>query len=570
MSGAGLDDLSLGRLAIKFAQDAPTAQQQLSQRGAPAGGYTAGYRQGGGGATTIPAQVGQAASAAFGPEAGAIISMLTMLGRGPLAAQGIDITKPYESEYGGTADDTREAHAVSQATMVPYQVEAGQSAGRLINGLDQMATKMFGPRAAGMASAVWNMIPGGDQGKGMFVSQIAQAVPEIGDMMSRMDPRLITDLTPLVDATYLRNGGRFNAQDFQQLHQTFVQMRDNGQLGNVPAQVSMHAVPFAIKHIGPQVSAGQIAGLSRMAHEAQQMGFGSTYGASLDILDSFGGLSDAAKNPGGTLQYLGQLKERFRAAGLDPAQVEEMSRLAKSKGIPVRTMIEGHVGSTEAAKLFRDNPMQQQAMVNAANDTYANLNNSDSLKALAVMSQKSPRWKSVIDKAIASGNGRSINQLASQAMRDPTNWRLMQSADTSSIAQALSNTPGASSEMIEGEAQRFAKNTNNLELGRLLANRKEMTRRLQKQDYSGLSARTVEALSAKGRFGGRLGASFLAAQAGKKPPGPMAPVAPTAPLSRIGLDYQAPATVQPPTGAPVVAPPPKMAPAPVEPNALGV
>lgn len=577
MEGLSPDNLSLGRLVRKLAQEQPVAQQYANQGIAPNSNYgSRDYRQGFEGTQNIPQLVQSGLSSLAGPEAGTIGMFLTMLMQGPLANRGIDVMQRFETQYGASPDAVRQAAAVMNEMRGPSMAEAGASVGRMASALDQGLSRVTGGAVNGFVQGLWNKIPGDDATKGMFVSQLAMSDPQIADTITKMDPKLVLDFTPLVDATYMRNGGHFNPQDFRQITQSFMQMRDNNQLGAVPAQVAINSVPFAIKHIGPQVNAAQISNLSQMAVQAQQNGLAPTYGQSLEMLDSFGGLSQAAKNPAGTMQYLSQLKQRIQSSGLDEREVPAMMQEAKNKGIPVRTLIEGRIGGAEAAKLFRDNPLEQQQVQSGALDSYANLGHADSVKALTVMSQRSPQWKATIDKAIASGNSAQLNQLAASGMRDPSNWRLMHVADTSDIMQQLSNSPGASSGLMIGEAQRFAHNTNNLQLGNLLNNKAEMTRRLTTKDYSGLSYQTVNALSQNGQFGGRLGASWLAANANTMHPS-TAPVAPIAPLPRIGVQYGEPAKVPQPTpgAAPVPGTPgqpvplPKLPTAPVEPNALG-
>jgi len=506
----------LGFLSIKVAQDSPS----LAEQGAvPSADRTYGPRNAAG-VTNVSGMASMAAGAVMGDDMGAITQSLMPLLRPFFDARGIDITKPYQLQYGQSANDAREMQQVQQAVIYPAMEHTGQRVHAMAGAVDDIMAKMGVPGFK--LQTLYDKIPGTFNGKnvnrdmivGQLVSTIAQADPKWSDMLQNLDNGLVLNWQPLINATYARNGGRFNAQDFTQLKSTFDQLHQGGHFRGIPAQAAIEAMPYAMQVAGPNATAQQITSLALVGKEIQQRGMAPTLGAGMEMATSMGNPGRVLSDPRGVLAQVEHSYQYAKRLGMDPQQFYGAVQAAKEKGMSPVALMEGMGAGTVAARGLNGGAetSQTRALSTAATEAYSGIGDADSMKALAALKEGNRGWSVKIDRMIANGDIRGLNRVTDQAMRTPSLWRAMQTTDPSSVIQRLGERPGMLSGVMQGELARHVRLTGNRELGALLANPQELTRRLAARDFSGLSDNTKRTLSVAGPNGGRFAATFLATQ----------------------------------------------------------
>ncbi len=501
----------LGFLTVKTAQDAasgatpnnPGFNTPEQQPGVMTGGQLA----------------ATAAGTLGGEDLGGVFQALIPVLQPYFAARGINLAKPYQIQYGGSADDARALSQIQQTVLVPSMISAGKSAIRSMGALGGVASKLTnGAIPPDLVQKIYAMIPG-DQNKdlilGQVMSTLAQSDPQLKSVMQTLDPGAVFDWNPLIKATYARNGGKFNPADFVQLKDTFEQMHAGGHFRGIPAQSAIEAVPYAMQVAGPNATSTQISNLALVGSEILARHMAPTLGAGMEMAAGLGNPQRVLSDPRGAMAEIEQLHQYVKQIpNMDPGQAYAAVQLARQKGLSPVALLESMGAGGQAARALTGGAETQQAkdIASGAADAYSRVGTSDSMKALAALKGTSPAWDRSIDRLISTGDIAGLNRVTDQAMRNPQLWRRMQSADTSELVQAIGERPGLLAGVMNGEVQRYARLTNNPELGSLVANPKEVARRLHQGDFSGLSDRTVAALMPNGPTGGRLAGALLASQ----------------------------------------------------------
>jgi len=412
---------------------------------------------------------------------------------------GVDLHQPYQIAYGANPADAREIARVTGQVMQRQFETTGASVQGLISTLDEQVEKNFGIE---LPLEEIRHLPAGAVGN--FVQQLSMFVPEIQTVLSTMDPRYISDLSPMVKATYVANNGEFDPNVFRNVVQDFQQSYNKGQFRGVPAQIAMHAVQYAKERGGPGAGMREAVNAAQSANAFVQAGLAPSFGEALTLVnevDPTGGLI----NPTRAIRYASQLNEMAKRGFVDRKHIFEAARVARQQGLPIRAAMTAVAGGGRARTMVRG-PRGSELAETAAS-TMARMGESDTMRLLAAAHQQSPRARGLIERALETGDNRLLDRVIQKAQQSP---RLMASkthVDPSYLINRMD--PNMMRGQVMSDVRRFAAQTGSRDLQRLVNRPEELQRRLRTHDFTGLDPQAVRYLSEGGPTGGRLGAAAM-------------------------------------------------------------
>jgi hypothetical protein len=412
---------------------------------------------------------------------------------------GIDMNQPFQYGYGGNPQAFAEQQAVSRMLM-QYQMQgSGQAASRIMEATSDVLRTYLGDKATGVTDWIASLDPGQ---LGMFMQQLSIFFPQIQSIMSRVDPSFISDFSPLVKSMYRETGGKFDPAVLKRNVDEFNAAYKSGAFGAVPAQIAVHSMDFAKENLGPRAATVNAANYARAADAFVKHGLANSFGEAMAMVEA-SAPGEAAFNPERAIAYASYLDGLARQGMVDRKMIQGAAQYAQqnntSMGAAVNAVlmasrVRSRVGGREGQR-YAD--MAAQAISGAAKST--------SMKLLAAAYEGDKKARTYIDRAIEQGDTAALNKLSRKLRNNPRAISRAQFADSDAFVNRLSmGAPGILDSFVRGEVQRAA--SGNKQLQSLLANKAELARRMKTRDFSGLSDKTVEALS---RGGGRLGAVAL-------------------------------------------------------------
>lgn len=412
---------------------------------------------------------------------------------------GLDLSEPYQIGYGGSLPAAREQLRVTQELMSQQAANRGQivkqfadiAAEKAFEFLNQVGLNVPEDFKENTKGWLKNLSP---QQAGMFVQQLGMVIPEVNTVMSRVDPSFISDFSPLVHATRLRSGGRFNEEVFRDTLERFNMAYQSGQFPGVPAQVAMNAMDYAIEAMGDQANTAHAANIAKVANDLVQRGLAPSFGAAMALagsIDQTGG----ALEPNKVRRYAAYLDQLATRGGIDKNHIYEAARYAQQKGTSIGAAMSAVGAGGRIRADIRGQAGEQLGDVAAA--TMAGLGSSDNMKLLAAVYETDPKGRRLIAEAIKEGDAKTLAGIAQRARFSSKFMSLRNSADSNELANMMAiNNPRMLEAMAVFNAQQSARG--NRELHQLLSNRKELVQRLRERDFTGLNPLTVRALKARG------------------------------------------------------------------------
>jgi len=497
---------------------APAAQAGMTDRPAPMG-YTPAHTQGASNVTTT-GQLGIGAIGSLfgeGP-AGLIASFMPMLG--PMLAQyGIDVSKPFAVGTGPSQQNYAERQKVmADVTQRQMRNSADQFkkvaqglAGFVGNIAGQMAhTPEDKAKVESMVQGVGNFIAKAPpQMVGIFVNQMAQQSPEFRDIISATVPGFIFDYSPLIDATYQQNGGRWSTEAFNENVENMESSyeRDFKPAGFSSAQDILYSSQVANELTGAKgFNPLATRNVMQSAQAFRDAGMAHSFGDALTLTRSIA--PQAASNPGAAVRQARWIDAQAKQHGLRPDEYAKAAEFARQRGIAVpAAMAALNYGRRLESQVTQGG--LTPGLGGAAADTLNSMGTSRSMKILQAAVNSG---KITADGAQGmmghAGNPKAFAARVEGLLRDPTVAQTWQKADPSALLGQMD--PASVNRVNAAEAvTRWGSQRGNSRLQKLLAD-PSRSAMLAKGVYKGLSPSEINAVQS--RAGQR---SLAAALAGK-------------------------------------------------------
>jgi len=390
-----------------------------------------------------------------------------------------------------------------------------------------------GEQLSGVAPKLANVLrntakSGNADAVGSVLQYIIPSFPELGTILSRIDPSFISDFSPLVQATYQANGGEFDETIFNRMHSQFQKTYASGAFGNVPAQVAMHATAFASQQGVPE---GQLSSastnLAQAADSIVNAGLAPDFGAALQLAHSLGG-REVVLDPNRVQQRVAQLDNLARRNGISRDQMVAAGQLAAKEGLDPGSVMES---VAMGARVSQSLGAQGAA---AATDALASFQQQHRPRVLEAARRTNAQFRAQIDRALAAGNEQALDAVYRAARSNPA---VVEMAQDPSLGAAFVGHAGQKgmgvNQLIRGEMRDAVRG--NAEAQKLMANPQELTRRARTNDWTGLTPETQRLFTSKGNT---FAATALAvnpsqAERGRRP----GMVAKPEPVTRLGLPY---------------------------------
>lgn len=474
------------------------AQHQRLQHGQRASDFAYGPPEAPGFVTGQQAVVG-GAQGLLGPLGAMATGFLMPYIQAAAGKAGVDLQEPYQIAYGANPEDAREIARVTGQVMQRQFETTGATVQDVVSAADRQIQEHFG---VDLPLEKIRQFPAGAVGN--FVQQLSMFFPEIQTILSASDPRFISDLSPMVKATYAANNGEFDPNVFRNIIQDFQQTYNKGNFRGVPAQIAMHAVQYAKERGGPGAGMREAVNAAQSANAFVQSGLAPSFGEALTLInevDPSGGL----KNPTRAIRYASQLNEMAKRGFVDRKHIYEAARVAKQQGLPIRAAMTAVAGGGRARTMVRG-PRGSEIAETAAS-TMARMGESDTMKLLAAAHQQSPKARGLIERALETGDNRLLDRVIQQAQQSPRLMASKNQVDASYLINRMD--PNMLRGQVMSDVRRFAAQTGSRDLQRIIARPEELQRRLRTRDFTGLDPQAVRYLSEGGPTGGRLGAAAM-------------------------------------------------------------
>lgn len=457
---------------------------------------------------------------------------------------GVDLTKPLQYAYGGDPDAFVEQQRAVESAMQAQMQNQGETASKVLGGALEFMKDKWGVNTAPVKQILSNMPPAQ---VGMFMQSLSGAFPQINTLMSRLDPGFISDFSPIVKATRLRNNNKFDPKVFNQTLGDFQRSFQRGEFEGVPAQVAMNAMTYAIENYGGSATPEMAANVAQAADAYVRSGLAPSFGEAITLVEAIDPQGKTAIDPSKAIGYANYLDNLAEQGFVNKEHIYQAAQYARQKGIsPITAM----TGVAQGGRVKRQLGGGGDAYADAAADTMARAGQSDNIKLLAAMHQAGSRGqRNAIENAMKSGDARKMFQLVQRARYNPELMQKRHYVDTGSFLNEMgTRNPRLLQGFATQEMQDIAKRTGNRQLQGLLADPTELRKRLRTKDFSGLNTGTLKAISAEGPYQGRLAATALssspAALKGKRLIAPKTPVTPKTP-ERFGLQHPTSAPAAP-------------------------
>ncbi len=467
-----------------------------------------------------------AMSALAGEDAGAIFQAAMPFLAPYLKERGIDVMKPYELQYGQDPQQARENAEIQKTLLAPAMQHLGQEVGKLINiGGEQVKKLTNGYIPADKFTALYSLLPN-DQGQrdqvvGMIASTFARSSPDIAAGMQTVMRGVVLDWDPLIRANRLRNGNNFNPQDFSQTMDWFQKAHAAGHFGNVPAQLALEAVPFAIDATGGKATPQMITNLAQVASEIQYRGLARDFRTSMEMATSMGDPRQVLTDPMRVLGQIHRMSNQMDSMNYTPEQRVQgyaLVQQAKEQGMSVAALMQSLGAGGLAARLTAQgmNTVAARSIARGATDALSTMGDATALKALTAYRGLSQAHSNTVDRLIAAGDMSGLDRVIDSAEGNPKLWRLMQGmgrGDTANTIMALEARPDMIAGVTLGDARRQARQLRDPALEWLVDNPAEFQKAVSSGQFSqyGLKPDSIDLLRADGPTGGKFVGSVMTA-----------------------------------------------------------
>jgi hypothetical protein len=423
--------------------------------------------------------------------------LLAALGGRALGVPGINTA--LQTGYGG---NVQKAQEVQDAMSQVYSAQSGSLG-------EEIRTKLLGfsqkyPQIQTALSAIGLDLnkPESANGIGSVLQSIMPfAPPEVQSAISVALPDYIADATPLAEATYLANNGKFDQNIFNGIYKNFMDHKAKGTFGNVPANIAVSSLPHVMRALGSGVTMEQVGNVSKGIDAYISKGLATSYGDALKLM-SGQTMQQIAKNPQFAENHANALDNMFNQYGLTAEQRQQVAqapelaeRMGTSAthlmlGIATAGAVQNRLGSfgeryaKELPGAFADSVKGRQAKLLAAGYT----------------SDKNMRAQ--IDNAMQIGGERGAAMLAqiSEQVRHSPYASRANSMDEQAATLINKMNPDLQLGFMNNAVTDFVKRTGGTQLMDLRNNPDELVRRIKEQDFTGLDTKTVRVLTQNPRL----------------------------------------------------------------------